>query len=590
MWKDLTIQQKSEVMKMAIGQGVTDLNEIKNMYDSSVSTGESLSYNNTYDSVPEYPSPKDVRYAYGGPLGNVYKGKGNRSQKLYTPSDSIKAQISRWEGSSMYKPAPDTGKVNRSFEDEANSFISVMPTELLTSLPQESLDALFSLSYNIGAGNFKKRVVPTLTAYHQGNATIEDVQAQMYGTRDKEPKMKGLRTRRAAEREMFANALQRLDESAARTEAMYSPATQEMLNTKWQSPIVEQTPTYNPQPPNVVPMEYTPDPSTMQEITPYDPFAPTSKGLFEDYATPFQFSLPIPSRPKHEFTPTPIVTMPTSQAIDNNYLLFEPMSNSVFNTPTVFDTPSIFADGGNLFGEGGEVDSFFDALDKYAEQAEPYAAGVGLTGDVIGLSTAMTGVGAPVGATIAGVANIPSLLIDGYQTGRDWYKKATGDGQVTWWNTARDTGELVADLFGAKIALKYADRIGDKQVVNYVRDRVEEEIAKRSTNRNLSLLKKKGMSDAEAAEYIAAKATNAVSNSANLAKKRKDEKVKAQRRGKVTSYTLSAVSDAAKVSEEMKKRRAEYRQQAAPSDNTRVANQPRVRIRALGGNLFLKNS
>lgn len=69
MWKDLNIQQKSEVMKMAISQGLTDLNEIKKMYDASIPNIETSSANNTYSSVPYNPSPKDVRYDDGGWLG-----------------------------------------------------------------------------------------------------------------------------------------------------------------------------------------------------------------------------------------------------------------------------------------------------------------------------------------------------------------------------------------------------------------------------------------------------------------------------------------------------------------------------------------
>lgn len=66
MWNDLTMQQKSEVMKMAIAQGLTDLNEIKNMYNTSTSNVEVI--NNTYDYVPYSPTPKDVRYENGGTL------------------------------------------------------------------------------------------------------------------------------------------------------------------------------------------------------------------------------------------------------------------------------------------------------------------------------------------------------------------------------------------------------------------------------------------------------------------------------------------------------------------------------------------
>lgn len=101
MWKDLSIQQKSEVMKMAISQGLTDLNEIKKMYDASIPNIEASSVNNTYSSVPYNPSPKDVRYAYGGPLGNIYKGTGNKSQKL---SKAERENRAMWaKGQPFYK-------------------------------------------------------------------------------------------------------------------------------------------------------------------------------------------------------------------------------------------------------------------------------------------------------------------------------------------------------------------------------------------------------------------------------------------------------------------------------------------------------
>lgn len=58
-------------MKMAISQGLTDLNEIKRMYDASIPNIEASSVNNTYSSVPYNPSPKDVRYDDGGRLAEV---------------------------------------------------------------------------------------------------------------------------------------------------------------------------------------------------------------------------------------------------------------------------------------------------------------------------------------------------------------------------------------------------------------------------------------------------------------------------------------------------------------------------------------
>lgn len=147
-------------------------------------------------------------YAEGGPLGNIYRGNGSKSQKMsgWRSSDSIRKRISNWEGASMHSPAPDTGKVNRPFEDEDAAFWNTIPNDIRGKLTQEMADALFSTSYNIGSGNFKKRVVPNLIKLFNGKGTLADVQNSMYGTRDYEPKMGGLRRRRAWEREAFGNA------------------------------------------------------------------------------------------------------------------------------------------------------------------------------------------------------------------------------------------------------------------------------------------------------------------------------------------------------------------------------------------------
>jgi hypothetical protein len=110
----------------------------------------------------------------------------------------------------MYKPAPDTGKVNRSFSAEERDFWNSIPDDVKPYLTQEMADALFSTSYNIGAGNFKKRVVPKLrSVLVNGKGTVADITNAMYGTRDSEPKMKGLRTRRAKERQLFAEAYEK---------------------------------------------------------------------------------------------------------------------------------------------------------------------------------------------------------------------------------------------------------------------------------------------------------------------------------------------------------------------------------------------
>lgn len=156
-WDNLSISDKAEMMKVAIANGITTLPEIRKTYNE---------------------------FAKGGRM--------NASQG-YSPSDSIKKRIANWEGSSM--------KTNRSFEDEARDFNRVVPAEVRNKLSQQQNDALYSYGYNVGMGRLKERVVPILTAYTEGNATKEDVQRAMWASRDNE--LRGLTTRRNAEREMF---------------------------------------------------------------------------------------------------------------------------------------------------------------------------------------------------------------------------------------------------------------------------------------------------------------------------------------------------------------------------------------------------
>lgn len=156
-WDDLSISDKAEMMRVAIVNGITTLPEIRRVYNE---------------------------FAKGGRM--------NASQG-YIPSDSIKKRIANWEGSSM--------KTNRSFEDEARDFNRVVPAEIRNRLTQQQKDALYSYGYNVGMGRLKQRVVPVLTAYAEGKASKEDVQRAMWASRDNE--LRGLTTRRNAEREMF---------------------------------------------------------------------------------------------------------------------------------------------------------------------------------------------------------------------------------------------------------------------------------------------------------------------------------------------------------------------------------------------------
>ena len=152
MWKDLSMSERAAFIKLGVDNGVYDINEIRDSY-------------------------------------NKYKDGG------YKPSSRIKKQISDWEGSSM--------RTNRSFEEEARDFNASLPKGATSKLSQAQLDGLYSYSYNVGAGNFRKRVNPVLTRYLAGQATIQDVQRSMWASKDNQ--LRGLAKRRNAERVMLGS-------------------------------------------------------------------------------------------------------------------------------------------------------------------------------------------------------------------------------------------------------------------------------------------------------------------------------------------------------------------------------------------------
>ena len=106
---------------------------------------------------------------------------------------------------------------------------------------------------------------------------------------------------------------------------------------------------------------------------------------------------------------------------------------------------------------GGSIQYEPDWSDKW----EPYAAGLGLTGDAIGIGAAATGVGIPAGTFIAGMANIPNLVIDGYQSGRDIYRSFKDNG-ASLGSAAWNSGELFLDALGLKFlrAINKASKVG----------------------------------------------------------------------------------------------------------------------------------
>ena len=152
MWKDLSMGERAALIKIAVDSGVHSIDDIVNTYNS---------------------------YAEGG----------------YKPSKSIRKRISNWEGSSM--------RTNRSFEEEAKDFNASLPEGATSKLSQTQLDGLYSYSYNVGAGNFRKRVNPVLTKYLAGQATIQDVQRSMWANKDSQ--LRGLAKRRNTEKVMLGS-------------------------------------------------------------------------------------------------------------------------------------------------------------------------------------------------------------------------------------------------------------------------------------------------------------------------------------------------------------------------------------------------
>lgn len=177
-WNELSLKDKADYIKESVNNGIYNLSDIRNRYNM---------------------------YAEGS----------------YKPSESIKKRITNWEGSSM--------RTNRSFQAEANDFNRVIPSSVRSKLSQQQLDALYSYGYNVGMGNLKKRVLPTLTNYVQGKASNEDVQKSMWASKDNE--LKGLTTRRNAERSLFGGKYQTVYTGTGGTPHNYGYTAKSNINT-----------------------------------------------------------------------------------------------------------------------------------------------------------------------------------------------------------------------------------------------------------------------------------------------------------------------------------------------------------------------
>ena len=108
----------------------------------------------------------------------------------------------------------------------------------------------------------------------------------------------------------------------------------------------------------------------------------------------------------------------------------------------------------------------FEEFDRQADKWEPTAAAIYLGSLGLGAGISTTAVGAPIGGIIAGVGQLPSLVIDGYQAGRSWYKTFK-ESPSNFGNAVWNTLETGADILGAKFATALA-----KGGSNFFRPRV----------------------------------------------------------------------------------------------------------------------
>ena len=133
--------------------------------------------------------------------------------------------------------------------------------------------------------------------------------------------------------------------------------------------------------------------------------------------------------------------------------------------------------------------SIFDDIDEVAYNLEPYATGLSLGG---AYATFI-----PVyGPAIAAAAQVPSLLIDGYQAGRSLYK---GDMNDAAWNAAEMGLDLASvgslKLLAKSIKIKPDIRSSTKVRSTYPRPRARKLMESQAKNELLQLRK-------EGTEYL----------------------------------------------------------------------------------------
>ena len=291
MWKDLTLQEKAEIMKMSVANGVTDINDIIALYDDSI-------------------------YAEGGYL---YKGGGNKQQLGIIDSILTKHGVNYTKTSCYRGPNSKIGKLGsksahaRTLSDGSSAAIDIVPgpgsswdklyaqmssPEVRADLAKYGLDILdetsaatmkktgatgkhFHVGKGIkgqqGKGVFVNQNNPTISAYHK-----------MYGKPD----------------------------LSISNDVLYNPA-QEL---KWTNitPTIQQTPWYNNVNSKLAVADFTP------QVKPITPVPIEERFPIEelpDIAPLLSSILPDQRMPSYQQ-----VTVPTYQSpiinFDEPYLLF----------------------------------------------------------------------------------------------------------------------------------------------------------------------------------------------------------------------------------------------------------------------------
>ena len=91
MWKDLTMAQKSELIGMAVKQGITDLNTVREIYDNSNPIRSNNSGSRRFDDGGDTQDTQDPKYTESGIWDFVTSfGRVRPGTKIYTKDISFK--------------------------------------------------------------------------------------------------------------------------------------------------------------------------------------------------------------------------------------------------------------------------------------------------------------------------------------------------------------------------------------------------------------------------------------------------------------------------------------------------------------------